>query len=156
MEEIKLLIVDDNINLIDMLKEFFLQTNKIKVVAEAYNGEDGLALIEKEKGNFDVVLLDLIMPKKDGLWLLEQCKEKNIDINVIVESSYNAPNVISEVAALGATYFVLKPFDLIDLEKKIIESTKRNNQKIGLKVGEKQLQLYVTKLLHQCHELQRV
>lgn len=149
MEEIRLLIVDDNINLIGMLKEFFLQTNRIKVVAEAYNGEDGLALIEKEKGNFDVVLLDLIMPKKDGLWLLEQCKEKNININVIVESSYNAPNVISEVAALDATYFVLKPFDLVDLEKKIIESTSKERQSLGLKVGEKQLQLYVTKLLHQ-------
>ena len=57
MEEIRLLIVDDNINLIGMLKEFFLQTNRIKVVAEAYNGEDGLALIEKEKGNLNWTLV---------------------------------------------------------------------------------------------------
>ena len=52
MDEIKLLIVDDNINLIKMLKEFFKKSNKVKIVAEAYNGEDGLDLIQKEYGNF--------------------------------------------------------------------------------------------------------
>ena len=149
MDEIKLLIVDDNINLIKMLKEFFKKSNKVKIVAEAYNGEDGLDLIQKEYGNFDVVLLDLIMPKKDGLWVLEQCQEKNLNLNVIVESSYNAANVISEAANYGANYFVLKPFDLEELQKRIIDATMRKKENLKLSLGDKELLLYVTKLLHQ-------
>ena len=64
MDEIKLLIVDDNINLIKMLKEFFKKSNKVKIVAEAYNGEDGLDLIQKEYGNFDVAYIVQII----GSW----------------------------------------------------------------------------------------
>ena len=70
MDEVKVVVIDDNQNLIDMLKEYFSDSSKIKIIGEAYNGYDGLELIEREYGNFDILLLDLIMPKQDGLWVL--------------------------------------------------------------------------------------
>ena len=97
-----------------------------------------------------MVLLDLIMPRKDGIYVLEQLEEKHITKKIIVVTSFNADETIRRVSDYGIKYFVLKPFDLIDLEKKIIEIS---NQK--LKTGEilnlhgKNMQIYVTKLLHE-------
>ena len=67
-----------------------------------------------------MVLLDLIMPRKDGIYVLEQLEEKHITKKIIVVTSFNADETIRRVSDYGIKYFVLKPFDLIDLEKKII------------------------------------
>ena len=117
MENIKVLMIDDNIALINMIKEYFAGSS-IEIKYEAYDGLQGINLLEENIEDIDMVLLDLIMPKKDGIYVLEQMKEKNINKNVIVETSYNASDVIRQVSEFGVNYFILKPFDLKDLEKK--------------------------------------
>ena len=71
----------------------------------------------------DLILLDLIMPNKDGISVLEQMMEKNITKKVIVLTSYNTQEMIRKVSELGVTYFILKPFELSDLEKRIKEAS---------------------------------
>ena len=148
--KIRLLVVDDNKSMIDMVKEYFSEHEKIEVTLEARDGEEALNKILNEEDKYDVVLLDLIMPRKDGIYVLEQLEEKHITKKIIVVTSFNADETIRRVSDYGIKYFVLKPFDLIDLEKKIIEIS---NQK--LKTGEilnlhgKNMQIYVTKLLHE-------
>ena len=112
MEKIKLLVIDDNINLVEMVKEYFNQKNNIDVVLTANDGEEGIEVIQKEKDNYDVIILDLIMPKKDGIYVLEEMKKRGISKNVIVATSYNANEIIREVSELGVSYFILKPFML--------------------------------------------
>lgn len=149
MEKIKVVLVDDNVNLVDMVKEYFKTSEVIEIVNCAYDGCDGIELISKEEDNFDVLVLDLIMPKKDGLYVLNEMKKRGIYKSTIVATSYNATNVIREVAELGVNYFILKPFELDDLEKRIIEST--GNKQLGKNIDffHSNLQISTTKLLHE-------
>ena len=62
--DIKLLLIDDNVELVAMIKEYFSTHASIKVVHSAYDGEEGLEYIKKNKDDFDLIILDLIMPKK--------------------------------------------------------------------------------------------
>ena len=66
---IKVLMIDDNENLVEMVKEYFKDNKEISIDLIAYNGDEGIKLIEKEQNKYDVILLDLIMPKKDGLYV---------------------------------------------------------------------------------------
>ncbi len=141
--------IDDNIQLIEAVKEYFKENEEIEVVYEAYNGEEGIQLIEKEKDHFDCLILDLIMPVKDGLYVLEEMKNRGIEKNVIVATSYNAMEVIREVSEYGVNYYVLKPFDLSDLEKKILELSKRNYANKSIDLTYNNLQVSITKILHE-------
>ena len=115
MEKIRILMIDDNISLVDMVKEYFKKNEHIEISLEAYNGEEGIKIIENEQNRYDMILLDLIMPKRDGMYVLEEMKNRGIDKKVIVLTSYNASEVIRTVSEYGVNYFMLKPFELIDL-----------------------------------------
>ncbi len=148
MNKIKVLVVDDNLQLVDMVKEYFSSHAVIEVSDVAYNGKEGLSLLEKNK--YDIVLLDLIMPLMDGIKLLEECQKKNIEERFIVLTSYNSPEVIRKVSGLGIKYFMLKPFELSELENKILEYSNNeiyNKKTIDLYYSN--LQMSITKLLHE-------
>ena len=149
MEKIKLMIIDDNVNLVEMVKEYFKDNGLIDVCYVAHDGLEGIEKLEKEQDNFDVLLLDLIMPKKDGIYVLSEMKKRGIKKNVIVETSYNAADVIREVAEYGVNYFVLKPFELDDLEKRILDVTRSVPLKNKVDFGHSNLQISITKLLHE-------
>ena len=148
MEDIKVLIIDDNTSLIEMVKEYFAGSS-ICIKYEAYNGLDGINILENNLNDIDLVLLDLIMPKKDGIYVLEEMKKKNITKNVIVETSYNASDVIRQVSEFGVNYFILKPFDLEDLEKRIQEVVNKNTKNKNIDFTNSNLQLSITKVLHE-------
>ena len=150
MKNIKVLMIDDNIELVNMVKEYFSDHASIDVSLEAHDGVEGLKLIKENQGDYDVVILDLIMPNKDGISVLEDMKEMELDKNVIVLTSYNAQDMIRKVSELGVDYFILKPFELSELEKRVIEcadGTKYNNKSID--VYHNNLQISITKILHE-------
>jgi len=149
MEKIKLLMVDDNINLVEMVKEYFNNHELIELVYNANDGLEGIELIEKEQNNFDVLILDLIMPNKDGMYVLSEMKKRGINKKVIVSTSYNASEVIREVSEYGVNYFILKPFDLTDLERRILELTKVKTETKNIDFYHSNLQISITKILHQ-------
>ena len=148
MEKIKVLMIDDNIALTEMVKEYFKDSKEIEIVKCCYNGSDGVKSIQELDGKYDVVLLDLIMPKKDGISVLEELKEKNIHKNIIVETSYNSPEVIRNVSEYGVNYYILKPFDLPDLEKRILDIFKVVNKK-GINLVHNNLEISITRMLHE-------
>ena len=150
MEKTRLLLVDDNVELVNMIKEYFKKHADIKVSLTAFNGEDAINLIDKKKEDYDVIILDLIMPKKDGISVLEHMRQKNIDKKVIVLTSYNTQDMIRKVSEFGANYFLLKPFELVHLEKRIeevISSGKYGGKSIDL--HHNNLQISVTNILHE-------
>ncbi len=148
---IKVLMIDDNDSLVNMVKEYFSsKSSNVSIVLSASDGEEGLKLIEDKKDEYDLILLDLIMPKKDGMHVLKEMNEKHIEKEVIVLTSYNDPKIIREVSESLASYFILKPFDLPDLESKIISLMNTGDKKkeaIDLKYGN--LQIAITKILHE-------
>ena len=150
MKQIKVLMIDDNESLVNMVKEYFKENKNIEISLEAYDGLEGYRLIEENKNDYDVVILDLIMPKKDGIYVLEEINKNNISAKVIVATSYNDAKIIRQVSEMGVSYFVLKPFDLEDLEKRIIEAYNYDNKdgkSIDLKHSN--LQITVSNILHE-------
>ena len=148
MDKIKVLMIDDNVSLVDMVREYFSDHKRIEIVDCAYDGEEGLNKIVNSGDSYDLVLLDLIMPKKDGLYVLEELKKNNITKNIIVETSYNEPKVIRKVSEYGVNYYILKPFDLLDLESKILDIFEYVNSK-SINLYHSNLQISITKMLHE-------
>ena len=147
MSKIKVLMIDDNKELIEAVKEYFKSSELIEISSVAYDGIEGLERIENDI--YDVIILDLIMPKKDGIYVLETMKEKNLDKKIIVATSYNATEVIRQVSEFGVNYYILKPFDFVDLEKRILDlcNSKKTSKNIDLHYNN--LQISITKILHE-------
>lgn len=146
MNKLRLLMIDDNVQLVDAVKEYFKDNDKIELVYQASDGIEGLKLIET-KDDYDVIILDLIMPNKDGLYVLEEMRKKNIDKNIIVSTSYNAMDVIRAVSDYGVKYYLLKPFEFSDLEKRILQLYNQKPSK-NIDLGKNNLKISITKTLH--------
>ena len=142
----RVLMIDDNIELVSMIKEYFNNHASIEVVLESNNGEDGIKLAKEKQDMYDVILLDLIMPKKDGISVLEELNDSNVDKKIIVLTSYSGEDMIKKVSELGVNYFILKPFELSDLEKRILECTNKETKE---EKSNTSLQISITKLLHE-------
>lgn len=148
MNKIRLLMIDDNKSLTEMVKEYFSNHKKIEVSLCSYDGEAGLDMILNHEDEYDLVLLDLIMPKKDGIYVLDELKKKNVVKNIIVATSYNAPEMIRKVSEYGVKYYILKPFELTDLENRILEVFMMNSSN-SINLYYNNLQISVTKMLHE-------
>ena len=146
----KLLVIDDNIKLVDMIEEYFKGNKDIEVSLKAYSGEEGIKLIENEQDKYDAIILDLIMPGKDGVYVLDEMKNKQIDKPVIISTSYNSDEMIRRVSEYGVKYFLLKPYELTDLESRIMELSDNNEKENkNINIYHNNLQISVTKILHE-------
>ena len=148
MKQIRVLMIDDNEKLIDAVKEAFKNNDNIKFVLEAHNGREGFEIIKSKEYEYDIIILDLIMPEKDGLYVLEAMKNANINKKVIVATSYNATEVIRQVSEYGVNYYVLKPFDMHDLEKRILTVASKEYDNKIIDVEYNNIQSSISKILH--------
>ena len=131
MGKISVLIVDDNVRTINMLEEIVKNDEEMMVVGRAENGLDALEMIREKEP--DVVLLDLIMPKLDGLGVLEKIKKSTDLVKVpsfIVISAIAQERVTENAFELGASYYILKPFDSNVVLNRIRQVRGRGVQKI--------------------------
>lgn len=152
MNNIKLLLIDDNIELIDMVKEYFSSHASINVVKEAYDGVEGFDYIKNHSNDFDVIVLDLIMPRLDGIGVLEAMKKEGINKDVIVLTSYNTQDAIRKASNLGVSYFMLKPFELNELEKRILDIGLNLDNDLStdtIDLFRHNLQISITNILHE-------
>nr|WP_272506127.1 sporulation transcription factor Spo0A [Natronobacillus azotifigens] len=119
VEKIKVCLVDDNQELIYLMEEYFESQKDIEVVGTAFNGKECLTLLEDKEP--DVLILDIIMPHMDGLAVLGNIK--NLDLkkrpNVIMLTAFGQEEVTKKAVDLGASYFILKPFDLDNLADQV-------------------------------------
>lgn len=150
MSKTRLLVIDDNKDLVSMIKEYFKNHNDIMVSLDANDGVEGLKLIEKRGEDYDVIILDLIMPNKDGISVLETMRKKNMSKRVIVLTSYNNPEIIRRVSELGVNYYILKPFELSELEKRVLELSEGiSYDSKTVDLHHNNLQISTTKILHE-------
>lgn len=125
-KKIKVMIVDDNVEFVKLLKMYIDSQKDMEVVATAY---DGISVIENIKiGKPDILLLDVIMPEKDGLCVLEDISndEEVKRPTTIVMSSIGQEKVTQKAIALGATYYVVKPFDMATLVERLRDLVEDN------------------------------
>ena len=150
MENIRVLMIDDNVQLVNMIEEYFGSHKSIKVTLKGYDGIQGINIIEESLNDYDVIVLDLIMPNRDGIYVLEEMKKRNIHKPVIVSTSYNTDEMIRRISEYNVNYFLLKPYELSDLEKRIIECVNREiKEGKNLNLYHNNLQISVTKILHE-------
>ena len=114
MEKTRLLIAEDNSELSDILANFFEMSGEVSLCGTARDGVETLEKIERQAP--DVVLLDLVMPRLDGISVLERLREKPLAKmpNIIVASAIGMENVTRRALELGACYYMIKPYNLGD------------------------------------------
>lgn len=112
----RILIVEDEK---PVAKAFRLKLNKAGFdTKEAGDGEEALALLEREK--FDLILLDLVMPKMDGFTVLSTLKEKNNPTPVIVTSNLGQEEDTRRAKEAGAKeYFVKSDMPIADIVERV-------------------------------------
>ena len=88
------------------------------------------------------------MPKNDGIWMLNEMKKKQIKVKVLVQSSYNSPEIIQKLSERGVKYMILKPYEPDMLYKKIKEV---NDAEKNIKIVPKKenIEEIVVKMLHE-------
>ena len=119
-EKLKIMVVDDNKEFVKILTMFVNGEKDMEVVCSAYDGLNVVNMIKEY--NPDVILLDIIMPEKDGLAVLEEIDEKIENKPLIVMMSAIGQEKITQKAlSLGAMYYVVKPFDLATLTDRLRE-----------------------------------
>ena len=113
----KLLIVDDEVEICDFLKSFFEERDYEVVTANS--GEAALEIVKKIRPQ--VVLLDIKMPGMNGVRVLEEIKQKFPRIKVIMVTAIETRDKIEECLRLGADNYITKPLSLEYLENDVRE-----------------------------------
>ncbi len=110
---LKLLIADDHQLMLEGIRLALADASDIEIVGEATSGTRVLPLVKRTSP--DVVLLDLRMPDTDGLRCLESLRQYHPDVKTIVFSGSDDPDVIQAAFQRGASAFILKRIDPVDL-----------------------------------------
>ncbi len=119
-KKISVVLVDDSKSLCEYISNCFSETEELEVIGVANDGAAGYEMICEKKP--DVALLDVVMPKMDGLELLEKLGETKLDkkITYIMLSAVGNDSITARAMQLGAHYYIVKPFEKMDvLTKKI-------------------------------------
>jgi len=129
----RILVVDDDSGVREALSEFLLSLGY--VVVGVQNGEE--ALTEYKKGDFDVVMADLIMPNMDGMELLQRIREiKNNDVIFLMMTGHPSIGTAVEAINRGADDYITKPFHLEDVKLRISKALEKQTLKGRLKTAQ--------------------
>ncbi|MFR9146948.1 MAG: sporulation transcription factor Spo0A [Mediterraneibacter sp.] len=158
MEHLNVAIADDNQKILDVLENIISMDKELNLVGKAKNGEEMCQIIKDRQP--DVVLLDLIMPKMDGLTVMEQVNQDN-SVNkrpyFIVITAVGQERITEDAFNKGANYYVMKPFnnevllDRIKSVRKMFRNYEKKNEDgrlEGTARGE-DLENRVTNMLHE-------
>ncbi|MGK0467045.1 sporulation transcription factor Spo0A [Clostridium sp.] len=116
--KINIIIADDNKEFCDILNDYLSKQEDIVVTGIAQDGVEALRLIKEKQP--DLVVLDIIMPLLDGLGVLEKLDAMDCPMpNIIVLSAVGQDKITQRAMSLGADYYIVKPFDMKVLIKRI-------------------------------------
>ncbi len=109
---LRLIVADDNREFNELLTNFFNSQPDFQVVCSAFNGKEALQAIQEQHA--DILLLDIIMPHLDGIGVLEQISQLELENppQVIMLTAFGHENITHKAVELGATYYILKPFKM--------------------------------------------
>ncbi|MBI2870858.1 MAG: response regulator [Candidatus Omnitrophica bacterium] len=114
---IKMLVVDDEIEICDFLKNFF--SEKQYEVVTALNGQDAIKKIQDI--NPELMLLDVRMPGLSGIEVLRKVRDHNKSVKIIMVTAVENQDLMRLARELGANDYITKPFSLDYLENNVME-----------------------------------
>lgn len=161
INKINIAIADDNDRVVELLDEIISSDDELQVIGKANNGEDAFDIIKTKEP--DVVLLDIIMPKMDGLSLMDKV---NNDPDMkkhpafIIITAIGQEGITEDAFNLGANYYIMKPFDndmilnrikhiKSNIHKKPQESRKVNAYENRVQYTKRNLESDVTNIIHE-------
>lgn len=143
---IRTIIIDDNTIVVNNLTNHFQKENKIDVVNSFADGQSALEYIISNSDKFDLILMDVLLPRLDGTSLLEEITARGIKKKVIILSSYKDDKVIKDCMNFNVTHYMLKPVNISSLERRVEEAFELDNGPVVTK--RKQIDVEVSELLH--------
>lgn len=120
---IKILLVEDDLSLSNSVFDFL---DDFADVMQVFDGEEGL--YEAESGVYDLILLDLMLPEKDGFQVLKELREKGISMPVLIMTAKESLDDKGHGFELGADDYLTKPFYLEELKMRIQALLKRSGK----------------------------
>ncbi|MGT2887295.1 response regulator transcription factor [Streptococcus didelphis] len=120
---IKILLVEDDLSLSNSIFDFL---DDFADVIQVFDGDEGL--YEAESGVYDLILLDLMLPEKNGFQVLKELREKDIKTPVLIMTAKEALDDKGHGFELGADDYLTKPFYLEELKMRIQALLKRTGK----------------------------
>ncbi|HIS12113.1 MAG TPA: sporulation transcription factor Spo0A [Candidatus Onthocola stercoravium] len=118
---INVVAIDDNDAVLSSVRKYFKGNEVIKVVGCFNNGKEALQYLVNNQTDYDVILMDILMPQIDGLKMLEELNKRKINKKIVILSSFKDDYTIKKVQKLNASYYMLKPIDMKILEERIFD-----------------------------------
>lgn len=114
---IKVMIADDHAMVREGIKRLLEYDGTIEVIAEASDGQECLEMLEKEKP--EVLLLDINMPKKNGIEVLEKIKKDKMNLKVLILTVHSEVEYLLKAVDIGVDGYILKDSESSELKKAI-------------------------------------
>lgn len=143
MESLSVLLIDDEQRVLDEIEEFLIN-KKFKVLTAAC-AADGYKILEENQ--VDIVILDVKLPRVNGLEVLKNIKESHSTVEVIMISGHGDMDTVIEAMRRGAVDYFPKPFRLIDINNAILRTRRFVELNKKLKTAEANIDLLSKKLL---------
>lgn len=124
MQQVEVVIVDDHVMVREGIKQLLEMDGDIRVIGEASDGEEGLKVVEATDP--DVLLLDVNMPKMNGLEVLQKIKESGIKRKVLILTIHNEVEYLLKAIEIGVDGYVLKDSELSVLRRAIFAVNEGN------------------------------
>lgn len=143
--KIRVLLIDSDMDQVSSIKKYFSSHAVIEVVNSFNDGVLASEYIKHNINSFDIIIMDLLIPNRDGLSIIKDIRDNNINKNIIVITGYNSLEVVKQVSLYNISYFMLKPFSISDLEYQILNIKDIRENVLGTN---KELQSHISTLLH--------
>ncbi len=116
----KIAIIDDEQDILETLERFLKRSEKFEI--ETFSNP-ATAFDMIKKGQFDLILLDIMMPQMNGMDMLTQIKQTNPNVKIIMMTAYSTVDRVIDANKIGAEDYVTKPFvSLRDVENKVLDN----------------------------------
>lgn len=118
----RILVIEDNNDIHAILTSLFEKEHE---VYSAYSGTEGLAVFEREKP--DLVLLDIMLPGKNGDQVLKEIRRTNSQVPILMLTALGEKSLVSEYLLNGANDYIVKPFNLDEVAARVTVQLRNNS-----------------------------
>ncbi len=146
---LKLLLANENAEELNCISDRLTEDELFGEIDKTTDGEEALKLIAANE--YDIVILDLVLPHADGFEVIEQAKNKNSKTKIIVISSLSSETFIKKAMSFGASYYMLKPISenllakrVKDLFEEDMNASSGAKPEFGKEIEEKITNIFIT------------
>lgn len=142
--KIRTLVIDEDLDLVRDVKEYFSSSTVVEVNYVGTNGIEGLKLAQENMNKIDLVIMDTLLSGRDGISLLDEFRKMKAEFKIVLTSSVKNSLVFNNLENFNVNYIMLKPYNVQDLDvvaeglfNSVIDDSSNGN-----------LELKISKMLH--------